>query len=245
MAADFSGRTVFVTGASSDIGLALCRLLLASGVARIVAHHRTQRAELDELADGHSAMVPLQLDFADTASLARMIEKDDQNLISGADILVNLAAAVPAVSFETFCDEDIMDCLRVNLLPGLMLMQAMGPAMAARGWGRIAHASSIGVKFGGGRDSFAYSLSKHCQEFIPQACRSWAKQNVLTNVVRIGVTNTRIHNNHSDKQMAERESLIPMNRMAQPEEIAAYLHWLVSSANTYVTGEVLAVAGGE
>tara|TARA_X000001316_G_C909729_1_gene25382 strand:- start:261 stop:833 length:573 start_codon:yes stop_codon:yes gene_type:complete len=189
-------------------------------------------------------VTPLQIDYADAGALEGEIASRPK-LFSEADVLINLAAYVPAVSFNAFTVEDVLDCLRVNLLPGLLLMQAMGPAMAERGWGRIVHGSSIGVKFGGGRDTFAYSLSKHAQEFIPRVCRDWAARNVLTNVLRIGVTGTRIHAHVDGKSVAERAALIPMNRMATPEEIAEFIFWLGSASNTYVTGEVLTAAGGE
>ena len=163
-------KTVFITGASSDIGLAVCRRYLAEGGHRIIAHFRTPRPELEALIDGSGAVTPLQIDFADAGALEdQMASRPKQ--FSEADVLINLAACVPTIPFDRFTAEDVLDCLRVNLLPGLLLMQAMGPAMAKRGWGRIIHGSSIGVKFGGGRDTFAYSLSKHAQEFIPRICR--------------------------------------------------------------------------
>ena len=140
---------------------------------------------------------------------------------------------------------EILAALTVNLLPGLLLMRTICPAMAERGFGRIVHASSIGVKFGGGSDSFAYSLSKHAQEFIPRACRSWAERDVFVNVVRIGVTDTRLHGRAPGRDMAERARLIPARRPATPDEIARTLFWLGSEHNGFTSGEVVSVAGGE
>ena len=124
-------------------------------------------------------------------------------------------------------------------------MQAIGPAMVKRGFGRIVHGSSIGVKFGGGEQSFTYSLSKHAQEFIPKECREWAKNNVFVNVVRIGVTTTRIHSNMPHKDMATRAKFIPAGRLASPEEIAQTLFWLGSDINGFTANEIISAAGGE
>ena len=81
-------------------------------------------------------------------------------------------------------------------------------------------------------------------EFIPSSYRQWAKRNVLINTLRVGVTDTKLHHG-LDKNMDERASLIPMNRMANPDEIAEFVFWLSSQKNTYITGEVLSIAGGE
>jgi len=235
-------RTVFVAGASSDIGIAVCRRYIDAGW-RVIGHFRTPRPELDALRSGKKLEL-LCVDFAETSELKTMLARNDRGLMS-ADALINLAAAVPACDFLSATPELIHSTLATNLLPGIMLMQALGPAMAERGWGRIVHASSIGVKFGGGTDSFLYSLSKHALEFIPSAARAWASANVLVNVLRVGVTNTRAHGQFPDKCMADRAARIPAKRMATTDEMAELLYWLGSEHNGFIAGEVIDAAGGE
>lgn len=236
-------KTVFVTGASSDIGLQACRRYRDAGY-RVIAHYRKGRPELEAMGGRNDGVELFPFDFADTAGLERALETE-RGYFAQADVLVNLAAALPDGPFEQTRADVMMDAFRVNVLPGMLLMQVMGPAMAERGWGRIVHASSIGVKFGGGMNSFAYSLSKHALEFIPNAARKWAKADVLTNVVRIGVTDTLSHQSISGKDLEERAGLIPAGRVAAPDEIAKTLYWLGSSENTYISGQVVAVSGGE
>lgn len=234
-------RTVLISGASSDIGLALCRRYLAADW-RIIAHFRTPRPELEKLVC--PALQTWQADFADTQRLERELS-DRRDLLSRADAFVNLAAMVPPCSFETATASRILSTLATNLLPGLLIMQTVAPAMVERHWGRIVHASSIGVKFGGAADNFLYSLSKHCQEFIPRAARSWAKNGVFVNVVRVGVTATRAFANDPPGRLAERVAKIPARRAADAAEIAEFLWWLASENNGFVSGEVLSAAGGE
>ena len=83
-----------------------------------------------------------------------------------------------------------MKHFEVNVVPTVFIVQKLGESMSQRGWGRIVIGSSIGVKFGGGTSSFCYSFTKHCSEFIPNIAKIWSKNNVLYNVLRIGVTNT-------------------------------------------------------
>jgi NAD(P)-dependent dehydrogenase (short-subunit alcohol dehydrogenase family) len=208
----------------------------------VIAHFRTPRKELEELIG--PALAAWQFDFADIEAFERAL-KDEAVPFRQADALVNLAASLPACNFESATAANILATLSANLLPGLLLMQAMGPAMTKRGFGRIVHASSIGVKFGGGNNSFVYSLSKHAQEFIPNACRQWAAQNVFVNVIRVGVTETRIHRHVPGKDLAARAALVPARRLATPTEIAESLVWFGSEANGFATGQVVAISGGE
>ena len=114
--------------------------------------------------------------------------------------------------------------------------------MADRGFGRIVLAGSIGVKFGGGKNSFPYSLSKMALELIPAEARRWAASNVLYNVLRIGVVSNSASDSVSE---LERKAFIPMGRAARPEEIASFVSWLASDENSYITGQVIAISGGE
>ena len=116
--------------------------------------------------------------------------------------------------------------------------------MLKNNWGRILNCSSIGIKFGGGSNTYNYSLSKHCSEFIPNTYKNWAKKNVFINNLRIGVTDTKMHK-RMKKNMKKRVMLIPAARMASPKEIASYILNLSTETNTYITGQTIAVSGGE
>ena len=113
----------------------------------------------------------------------------------------------------------ILRSLTVNALLPILIEKMLVKRMLSQKWGRILNCSSIGVKFGGGTNSYNYSLSKHCLEFIPSNYKNWAKRNVFINNLRIGVTNTKIHKKMKRKKlkMKKRLKLIPINRMAEPK----------------------------
>jgi 3-oxoacyl-[acyl-carrier protein] reductase len=184
----------------------------------------------------------LQLDLGDLAAVRAAVTGAS---ISSCDVLVCLAALARPTSLEDI-DLDVMArTLNIGALSNYVIMGAIGPAMATRGWGRIVIGSSIGVKFGGGTDSFAYALANHTSEFIPRLAREWAARNVLTNVVRIGVTETSLHDAFPGRDLGARALRIPMQRMASTDEVADHLFWLGSDQNTYITGQVTAISGGE
>jgi NAD(P)-dependent dehydrogenase (short-subunit alcohol dehydrogenase family) len=117
--------------------------------------------------------------------------------------------------------------------------------MCKQSWGRIVIGSSIGVKFGGGSGTYAYSLSKYASEFFPNSFRNWAEDNVFINAVRIGVTNTAPVKELGKKINKSRAEMIPIKRFAQPNEIAKEIYHLGSEDNTYITGQVITISGGE
>ena len=116
--------------------------------------------------------------------------------------------------------------------------------MKSNRYGRIINTSSVGVKYGGGRDTFAYSLSKHVNEFIPSSLRDLSKYNVLYNTVRIGVTNTKIHKNIKNKSIKKRSSVIPVGKFAETEDIVSLLIYLIEN-NNFIANSILDITGGE
>jgi len=112
--------------------------------------------------------------------------------------------------------------------------------------GRIVNISSIGVKFGGSTRSMHYSASKAALEALT---RSLAKAgtgfNVLVNAVRPGVTDTPLHKKTGRKDLTKRRNLIPLKRLARPEEISNVVMFLAGEKNTFITNSIIDVAGGE
>jgi NAD(P)-dependent dehydrogenase (short-subunit alcohol dehydrogenase family) len=236
-------RQVFITGASSDIGYAVCKQYLAEGY-RVVGHYCNGRPEFFDLVESSPDMAALQIDFTDPQNFEAAF-KENPELFLSTDVVVNAAAIYEGAPFTDITAQSILRSLTVNVLPGIQLMRTIAPAMVERGWGRIVHLSSIGVKFGGGSNSFAYALSKHAMEFMPSDHKGWAARNVFVNVIRAGVTDTRFHDNNPGKNLGERVAMIPAGRMATPEEIAKAVYEYGSENNTFTTGQCIAVAGGE
>ena len=134
---------------------------------------------------------------------------------------------------------------KVNTVVPLYILKIIVKSMIVKKFGRILLTSSIGTKFGGGKNTFNYSISKKANEFIPRNYKDWAKNNVLINSLIIGVTDTKIHKKISKKNIKKRSKLIPINRLADPKEISEYVSFLLSDKNTYITGQVLSISGGE
>jgi len=234
-------RKVLITGASSDIGLAVCRKYLEQDW-HVIGHYRSQRPELEKLRGDN--FQEWQCDFSNQTEFEKTL-KERNGELKEIDALITLAAEIQPRDFLSITSEDILQAITINYIPSFLLMQIVGPAMLKRNFGRIVHGSSIGVKFGGGKQNFPYSLSKHALELIPSECLAWAESNVLVNTARIGVTDTRLLKQIKEQEIPERINKIPTKRMASPEEIASSLFWLGSEINSYITGQIIPISGGE
>ncbi len=237
-------KQVLITGANSDIGLAVCRRYLAAGY-HVVAHYRSDVTEFHQLQkDMGNRVIAYQADFADPEAAEQMLASDP-GLFNATDVLINMAALRDPVTFSNVTPDDLLRHFCVNVIPTVMLMKWLGPRMVERGWGRMVNISSIGVKFGGGATTFCYSLTKRASEFMPTIHKEWAAHNVLVNGVRLGVTETRYFKGMSEDARNARIELIPAKRMATPEEMAEVIYWLGSESNTFMTGQVISPSGGE
>lgn len=239
MSAASMSRRVLITGASSEIGLKVCRRYLAEG-HHVTAHFFDHAHGLRQLA---SEETNLELVWCDLSDLSSVFDFAQSHI--GVDIVVFLAAQAIPQSLEGIDVTALESTLAVGALSNFIILGAIGPAMAKRYWGRFVIGSSIGVKFGGGSESFAYALTKHTSEFLPRSVRDWASRNVLTNIIRIGVTDTKLHAAFPGKNLRDRVSLIPMQRAASTQEIADSIWWFGSENNSYISGQTLEIAGGE
>jgi 3-oxoacyl-[acyl-carrier protein] reductase len=234
-------KRALVLGASSDIGVAVCQRFLDAG-HQVTGHFHGNPSAFEPLTSSSGCFDTMHLDLADLDVVSKAARSQQ---VTNADVVIFLAAVASPTTLEAIDPAELVRAMSVGALANYLIMGAAGPAMASRGWGRIVIGSSIGVKFGGGTDSFNYALANHASEFIPRTARDWAASGVLTNVVRIGVTDTKAHDAFPGRDLASRAELIPMKRAATTAEIADYLFWIGSESNTYLTGQVNAISGGE
>ena len=237
-------KHVLILGGSSDIGIEVIKNFIALNW-KITAHFSKNKHKLKILKKVSKNLNIVKSNFTNykNFNIEKIISKKFNKKY---DSIINLIGYIDNKGFENTNLDSIVKSLTINTIIPILIEKRLVKKMLKQKWGRILNCSSIGVKFGGGKNSYNYSLAKHCLEFIPNSYKSWAKKNVFINNLRIGVTDTKIHKKmKKDLNMKERLKLIPINRMAKPKEMSIYITNLTTDNNSYMTGQTLTASGGE
>ncbi|MHA1372258.1 MAG: SDR family NAD(P)-dependent oxidoreductase [Promethearchaeota archaeon] len=210
----------------------------------VFSHYHLSNDNLSRIK--HSSLMLIKGDLSNSKSITEIYYKC---LSSGRtiDILINNAGTFSyADSIETIKEKDFDRVLQVNLKAPFLFSQLVFNDMKKQGWGRIINMSSIGVKFGGSPGSLPYTVSKSGLETMTIAfAKAGAPYNILVNAIRIGVTDTKFHDLNPKKNMDKRINMIPLKRMASPQEISDTVFFLTSDKSTFTTGSIITIAGGE
>ena len=254
MASDLNDQHALVTGAGQGIGEAIARQLLTQG-ARVTVLGR--RAEpLQKLLADHTQQCRMVLaDVADELQVKTAFSQAVQ--AQGAiNILINNAGQASSAPFMKMDVGLWQQMLAVNLSGTMFCMQQVLPAMAAAGWGRIVNVASTAGLVGYAYVA-AYVAAKHGVVGLTRALAlEYAKSGITINAVCPGYTETEIVKNSIDRvvaktgrtsaqALAEFVKSNPQGRLVQPQEVADTVLWLCGKGASAITGQSIAVAGGE
>ena len=241
-------RVALVTGASRGIGRAV-----ALGLAKAGAHVALAARRLPDLEDvagevtalGRRAL-PVSAHTGRREEIDRLFDTVGSEL-GRLDILVNNAATNPTFGPLVEMDETAWDkVMALNVKGYLLTAQRAARLMRAQGRGSIVNVSSTG----GLRASpgiGAYSVSKAAVIMLTRVlARELASAGIRVNAVAPALVETRFSEAlWKDPQILSRYlEATPMNRTAQPEEMAGAVVYLCSDAASYVTGQTLVLDGG-
>lgn len=234
-------KTVLILGSSSDLGLVVAEKFLKAGW-KVLAHYNTNKKMLKNLFKQKKNIKLIKADLTKSRSINFFKEQlKNENVVS----YINLVGSISNKNYLESSLKTLLNSLKLNTLHPNEILKLILSNMKKKKYGRILNISSIGVKYGGGETSYEYSLSKHLLEFNPKYLRELSKSNILSNVLRVGVTNSKIHKKIKNKNLKSRINLVPMKRAANTDEIADMVYYLASDKNTFITNENITIAGGE
>lgn len=250
---DLKGQHAVITGGGTGIGRAIARLFAEKG-ASITLMARDE-ARLQAVADALPKAQAISLDITDEDGVARAFDRAAERF-GPAHILVNNAGIAPTAPFHKTSYADWNRVMAVNAGGLFLCSRAALQHMKELNHGRIINiASTAGLK--GYPYVSAYVASKHAVIGLTRALAlELARKPVTVNSICPGFTNTDIVQRSIETIMektgrSERDALAelvknnPQQRLIEPDEIAALALWLCSPDASSITGQSLAVAGGE
>src|SRR4051812_13943880 len=242
VAIDLTGETALVTGGGSGIGRETCRLLARAGADVLVL-------DLDEVgAKGTADLVvglgrsasPVVADVTDAAAVRSGLAE-----CAAPRIVVNNAFWASPKPFLAATDAEDEKTVRVIPLGTMTVCRVVLPAMVEAGSGSIINVMSEAGRVGE-PTMVAYSAAKAgVGGFTKALAKEVGPSGVRGNAVSPGTTRTPATADHLTGEMAEKMArAYPLRRLGEPEDIASAILYLASPLSSWITGQILSVAGG-
>ncbi|HUF38943.1 MAG TPA: 3-oxoacyl-[acyl-carrier-protein] reductase [Anaerolineales bacterium] len=240
------GRVAVVTGASRGIGRAIALELGKQGASIAVNYLSSPEKAEEVAAEIHAtggAAIAVRADVSDTEQAGTLIKATIDQL-GGLDILVNNAGIIRDGLIMMMKEEDWDAVITTNLKSTFNCSKAAVRHMIRKRYGRIVNISSVAGLMGNPGQT-NYSASKAGQiGFAKALAREVASRNITVNVVAPGFVETEIIETTRAEAIQAVIANTPIGRLAQPEEVAYAVSFLVSERAGYITGQVLNVDGG-
>jgi len=243
---------MIVTGGSRGIGAATARMAAARGYAvavNYVSDATAAQRVVDEIAAAGGRAVAVQGDVADEQDVIRLFATCDREL-GVLEVLVNNAGVTGGFSrVDELRVDTLSRVLAVNVIGAFLCareaVRRMSTAHGGRG-GTIINVSSHAAQLGSAGEWVHYAASKGALDTLTIGlAREVAREGIRVNAVALGLIETELHAAAGAPDRVERMApTVPAGRAGTTDEVAESVLWLASPAASYVTGAIVAVAGG-
>lgn len=243
-----TGKSVFVTGGGSGVGAVIALAFAEAGANVTICGRRS--APLAAVAAKHPAIRAVTCDITDETAIATAIA-------AGApDIVIANAGSSESAPFTRTDLAAFERMIATNLTGTFLTLREGAKAMAGKPWGRlIAIASTAGIK--GYPYVAPYAAAKHgVIGLVRSAALELARKGVTVNAICPGFLDTEMTERSianivektgrpAAEARAALEASNPMQRLIPPEDVARTALWLCGPGSEMITGQAIAISGGE
>jgi 3-oxoacyl-[acyl-carrier protein] reductase len=244
-------RTAIVTGSARGIGAAIAKRLSGDGfaVAVLDLDEEACKPVRDEIISSGGSAIAVGVDVSDEAAVERGVSRIAEELGHPA-VLVNNAGITRDNLLFKLSTGDWDAVMNVHLRGAFLMSRASQRYMTEAGWGRIVNLSSISAL--GNRGQANYSAAKAgLQGFTKTLAIELGKFGVTVNAIAPGFIETQMTADTAARLGVDFEDFkkgaakqIPVARVGQPEDIAAVVSFFAREDASFVSGQVIYVAGG-
>jgi NAD(P)-dependent dehydrogenase (short-subunit alcohol dehydrogenase family) len=250
-----AGKHALVTGGARGIGAAVTRQLLSHGAKVTTLGRSSAPNSAGVVAEVIDELQHIVADVSDPAAVAKAFE-NARPRFGPIDILVNNAGQAGSAPFLKTDLHLWRQMMTVNLDGTFHCIQAALPSMLAANWGRVINIASTAGLVGYGYVS-AYCAAKHGVIGLTRALAlEVAAKQITVNAICPGYTSTDMVETSlanivaktgrtREQALAELISRNPQKRLIKPEEVANAVAWLCLPGSESVTGQAIAISGGE
>lgn len=240
-------QTAIVTGASRGIGKAVARELADCGASVVVNFNQSREQAEEIVADigGHLAgtAIAVQADVSQPDQAKALVERGLEEF-GRIDILINNAGVNVDRTLKKMAPEEWQQVINTDLNSAFYCTSAVLEHMIERKYGRIINMSSIVGQMGNiGQANYA-AAKAGLVGFTKSAAQELARYNITVNAMCPGFIETEMVMALTDEVKEALLAKIPLGRFGKPEEVAAFVRFLVSEEGDWITGQQFNPNGG-
>lgn len=234
-------KVAIITGGAAGMGEAHVRRFIDEGAKVVLTDVNVEKGEALSEKLGENALF-IEHDVTDEAGWEKVVATAEETF-GPVNILVNNAGISPVLSLEHSSIEDYMNVVNINQVSVFLGMKYVVPSMKKADTGSIVNVSSINGMNGG---VVGYTDTKFAVRGMTKAAaKELAKYDIRVNSVHPGVINTpMVQESDAFEQIQAMVGMIPLQRMAEPQEISQLVLFLASDDSSYSTGSEFIADGG-